>query len=503
MPIGHLAGTGPADVYLVLQDWSIPNSYLDVIRHYDGKAWTVLPSPSGKGHVFQLQAAGPDDLWAVVEGPWNYQFQFPEGGGLYHWDGRSWTEDRHWQYWGHFGTLSTGHGVWLTSPEHGMQSWDGKRWSDLAPPALGSRPQIFGLPEGEAWVLWEDGTVARTDGTCWQTVRTLGPLQQPYSTLEFRRSLFGGPGWVTVAESSGSVMSADRKGWMDRTAEPPLELAAMSGTSDDDLWAVGERGTILHRTSAGWKRVPSGTTLNLSSVWARAPNDVWVASEYDASLRSAVLLHFDGSSFRPPAPAPEPRGWVGVHPTSDGDVWLLGNYFQLDRWNGVTWSAVSEMRTTTMSTAFWPSGAADVWRAGLRYGYGPDHSSWTVPVLDHWDGASWTPTATARYITGFWGTSRTSIWAASSTGVLRWDGNAWSDFSSVPPSNPSSAIWASGDGDVWSVTRSGVEHWDGTAWRVFHVQAPIAMGQVNTVFGTAPGKVWVTGSAGLVARRKR
>ena len=111
--------------------------------------------------------------------------------------------------------------------------------------------------------------------------------------------------------------------------------------------------------------------------------------------------------------------------------------------------------------------------------------------------------STTHYIGGFWGISPQSIWATSSDGVLHWDGKAWNQISSNAREQPGSRIWASGDDDVWSVVRSGVEHWDGSAWRNFRVQTLLDSGWTETVFGTAPGRVWVTGSAGLVARKKR
>jgi hypothetical protein len=53
------------------------------------------------------------------------------------------------------------------------------------------------------------------------------------------------------------------------------------GSSANDLWVVGARGTIVRSTDGGasWAQVAIGTTSTLRAVWGRSATDVWVAGD--------------------------------------------------------------------------------------------------------------------------------------------------------------------------------------------------------------------------------
>ena len=64
-------------------------------------------------------------------------------------------------------------------------------------------------------------------------------------------------------------------------------------TSESNLYAVCEAGTILHYNGMRWERVHSGTALWLSSVWGDSKQDVFAAGD------NGVILHFDGIQWIP------------------------------------------------------------------------------------------------------------------------------------------------------------------------------------------------------------
>jgi photosystem II stability/assembly factor-like uncharacterized protein len=53
------------------------------------------------------------------------------------------------------------------------------------------------------------------------------------------------------------------------------------------VWAVGSNGTLLHWDGAGsaWSVVPSGTTRHLYSVWGSGPRDVWAVGDKGTILK--------------------------------------------------------------------------------------------------------------------------------------------------------------------------------------------------------------------------
>src|SRR5262249_16309740 len=104
------------------------------------------------------------------------------------------------------------------------------------------------------------------------------------------------------------------------------------------------------------------------------------------------------------------------------------------------------------------------------------------------------------------------VWAVGSTGsqplIEHWDGTSWSVVSSPNISHGGSLsavtaistnnVWAVGDAD--NLTVDLVEHWDGTSWRV--VSSPAFNGSLDVIHGVsadASNDVWVVGnSPGLI-----
>jgi hypothetical protein len=120
--------------------------------------------------------------------------------------------------------------------------------------------------------------------------------------------------------------------------------------------------------------------------------------------------------------------------------------------------------------------------------------SWAVgsnglrPIIEHWDGTSWTATITPSpptansMLTSISATGGSDVWAVGSasgqTLVEHWDGGRWRNVTSpnVPEDyNTLLDVVAIGAADVWAVgyhehdsdlRKPLVEHWDGTAWTI-------------------------------------
>src|SRR2546422_11724983 len=68
-------------------------------------------------------------------------------------------------------------------------------------------------------------------------------------------------------------------------------LRSAWGSASNDVWAVGDRGTILHWDGGEWSASASGTENYLYSVWGSASNDVWVVDE------RGTILHWDSTGW--------------------------------------------------------------------------------------------------------------------------------------------------------------------------------------------------------------
>lgn len=78
----------PDDVWITGYDRPSRGTYLSYTQHWDGSAWTTVPTPfDGQDLTFflDIDGSGPDDIW--VAGHWNYSEDI-----LLHWDGDAWTQ---------------------------------------------------------------------------------------------------------------------------------------------------------------------------------------------------------------------------------------------------------------------------------------------------------------------------------------------------------------------------------------------------------------------------
>ena len=72
-------------------------------------------------------------------------------------------------------------------------------------------------------------------------------------------------------------------------------LNSVWGSSPDNVWAVGQRGTIIHWNGQEWKKVDSGVEYYLNDIWGTSPDNIYAIS---LSLsNNARLLHYDGTSW--------------------------------------------------------------------------------------------------------------------------------------------------------------------------------------------------------------
>jgi hypothetical protein len=170
------------------------------------------------------------------------------------------------------------------------------------------------------------------------------------------------------------------------------------GSGPNDVWAVGDAGTILHWNGTAWTGVPSGTGNDLYGVWGSGPNDVWAVGA------GGTVLH----------------------------------------WNGTAWTGVSS-GTTNYLRSVWGSGASDVWAVG------------DAGTILHWNGTAWTrASGPPDSLEGVWGSGTGDVWAVGEFGtVLHWnDGTAWTCVS-IGTTNSLRGVWGSGANDVWAVGFGG------------------------------------------------
>lgn len=226
----------------------------------------------------------------------------------------------------------------------------------------------------------------------------------------------------------------------------------------------------------------------------------FVASPVDAP----ILCSDDGWCVEQPRPMGEPV--VALWGFSPEDVWAGGRSGTLLHFDGRTWRRFHNPlwneeghlagRTNSMpedgSTvrSIWGASSNDVWAA-------------TSLGLLHWDGRAWTasamPDVRPRAVVG---TARDDVWVVGrGPRAKHWDGKAWSahaldNAGTLGEVHELVSLWAGSRDDVWAVGDWGhVEHWNGRNWQRVDVGAKR---QLFTVFGSGHDDVWIAGAGGAI-----
>lgn len=281
-------------------------------------------------------------------------------------------------------------------------------------------------------------------------------------------------------------------------------LRSVWGDQWSDLWAVGEKGVILHHVlrpeGLGWykQNVVMGNN-DLIAVWGRGPQDVWFAGK-------ANVLHFDGFVFQQLVPNDLPATFGNaIWGDPDGGLRIATGEptDQLFSLVGSTWTAAyPDPKKKDQLHALFGTSSADIWVGG------------SSSILTHFDGGKWGSATfgegVPRILTlsSIWGAGAASYWGVGAPNgtFLRYDGNkdlTWTDatpqlpvalrdkgFSGVSGSGPND-VWAAGDGGV-------VAHFDGAAWSA--IPGGSLTKDYKGVFLVEPGSVWIVGNDGALVR---
>jgi hypothetical protein len=310
---------------------------------------------------------------------------------------------------------------------------------------------------------------------------------------------------------------------------PPMEPihepapATITGTLNgvwsagvNDVWAVGNGGTIAH-FDGSWHAEPSPTTAALYDVWVTYENGtVWAVGEDGTIARR----HGGAWSIIPSA---TPNDLFGVWGTAGDDVWAVGVNGIIEHWNGSEWT-VSHDRGAGVLEAVSGSSSTDVWAVGG--GTEPDGDR--ASLLLHWDGGCWTEFFVCnpegnRFAAGGWVATLHDVWVLADakgwaagdcfpgggfvpsgavfqrTGAVDWIeapglGHDLLDF------RPLASVFATGANDVWAASYGESDfaghvptmiHFDGAVWTAS--SQPSTTG-IHDLGGTGPDDVWAVGN---------
>jgi hypothetical protein len=84
-----------------------------------------------------------------------------------------------------------------------------------------------------------------------------------------------------------------QSGWQVMNSGTTVDLRDVWGVDNENVFAVGDEGTILHYDGVSWTQMNSGTTQNLRGIWGYGMQNIYAAGE------NGTLLFYDGTNWTP------------------------------------------------------------------------------------------------------------------------------------------------------------------------------------------------------------
>jgi hypothetical protein len=270
-------GSGPTDIYVVG----------DAILHSTGQGvWTKEDLPPMAGTLTSVWGSGPNDVYAV--GP---------GATLLHRsNGGAWAQVS-------ISALTTQglNGVWGSGPADvyvvgdsaTILHFDGTSWSpsavslvtggDMALPYTASLVAVAGTGPNQVFAASKGAgvpgmpTILHSTGGASPWAMVYKFAGNPFTSLWVDAST----GEAFAPNNLGTVIlrntGSSPTDWKIDTQPNPVPLYGIWGSSSNDVYCVGDRGTILHRgADATWAPQESGTSSRLNGVWGSDAADVYV-----------------------------------------------------------------------------------------------------------------------------------------------------------------------------------------------------------------------------------
>ena len=317
---------------------------------------------------------------------------------------------------------------------------------------------------------------------------------------------------VVIACSSCSSVSWTQ--WQEMDSPTTEVLHAVWGFASDDVYAVGNYGTIIHYDGTEWNTM-SGTSHHFESVWGASADDVWVVGN-----DKAVLRRQNGGGWQSYEHQIDKYvHLLDVRGTAADDVWAVGASGWGGTQHGIIWRWADHDGNGTpywkeMAAAVGPKGASEfngVWinEVGEVYAVGAHGYSSTIEGMCYkYNGTGWSWQWTGS--TPAWPKVRDykNVWGAGSelfipamsyspwyAEAVHYDGASW--HTEVFQNQHSlQDAWGSGPDDVYMVGHyDAIFHFDGVAWS--EMVSPTGL-YLTSVWGDGAGHVFAVGESGTI-----
>jgi hypothetical protein len=184
------------------------------------------------------------------------------------------------------------------------------------------------------------------------------------------------------------------------------ETAVYATHAHNNLMSEPDNQNAADHTWHWQNPLPHGNTN--WGVWAADANNVWTVGDF------GNIVKWNGSSWQfQPSGTTE---WLyDVWGLDVNNVWAVGSGGTIIKWNGSSWQT-QDRGTTGLLLSVWGLDANNVWAVGSN------------GAIFKWNGSSWQAqtSGTTETLWGIWGLDASNVWTVGDNGViLKWNGSSW------------------------------------------------------------------------------
>jgi hypothetical protein len=245
--------------------------------------------------------------------------------------------------------------------------FDGSAWHDLKATGEETFWWVSGSGSKDVWMVGEKGRIAHWDGASWEE-HASGVTSTLWGVYAFSPTdawAVGGTPEGGVGPQNDVVLRWDGSAWKPEALPgEPLgrSLYKVWGTSSENLYVVGEYGTIWHRTAVGWalESDPPLATWTLFTVFGCSASEVYAVGGKDilqsnGQSGSDAWTRLDVTIF---------NGVNGVSCGAPGEVAIVGNSGLKRRLVDGSWVDEFAVEPFGDMHAVWADGAGAFWAVG-------------------------------------------------------------------------------------------------------------------------------------------
>ncbi len=256
-----------------------------LILRYDGGVWEEMSS-GVEVHLNSVWGTAEDNVYAV--GAWRFEdFADDDDAVVLHYDGNEWRrafEPDARELVGVHGSSASN--VWALGIGSGectvAYRFNGISWQQALDYTYVSSPQAVFCADSTATYAVGYSFSLKHDGQTWEAVED--SLVQSY--YDFCGVSGLSDDFVVMCTSEGSLLVFDGTSWTENVTPTNAARFGLSVSAENDIYAVGWGGAMIHFDGADWTTVDELMPVNFNAVAQSTDGKVCVVGDY-----GTILLH--------------------------------------------------------------------------------------------------------------------------------------------------------------------------------------------------------------------